>query len=491
MKKCINFSLVVMLIFSTILFGCKKSEVSQSNENTNVIVEQNEVPLVEEPKVETFWADAVSIYSNAGVYELNDEGKLRWVGSFPKGMNVYVKMVKGSTADEDSILISELNFSNDKEDAKPTKMATVDLNGCGFYLYVVAANLVPSAKTGVIISDEANLFSKDELKTMTNVIIPENSICAVHNIDDDESDFYCITTYVSEGEFKGLYRKKFVEKKDLSMDNDSVVNTMCQDRIATLKDVSSHVVEAIQFFYDGNTQADVPSDVSASGDIGFLLADPSYLYKRDGNNLSWLETVDVGTSYEASNEVFTPEKINNKPNNSKLKFEKVKVDGQEGWVLSTTTAYTNSTYDETFYDRVAILMEDTPVHTWGHKAAFEKFILKAGTVVACVDSSKDDEYVDPTLQKIYAYEKDVFWKVRPMYIRKGILSFSKGDYDALMLAKAASLKDSQKDMEIIVRLFSLAAEKTESPSIASIIGNLAVESGIKDLYFPCNESDSL
>lgn len=495
MKKSLYLMLLGM-ICSIVLFGCKKSEPKDVVEGVGEAEVQVEVPTIEEVVVEKYWTDAVSIYSNAGVYEIdkNNDGKLRWVGSFPKGMNVVAEMAKGAMADDDYLFTYEMNFSSDKDDAKKTQMAKVKTSvNSDIELYVVAANLVSGTKTGVIISDEANLFSKDQLKTITNVTIPLGSICAIHNIDDDFTDFYCITVYVSEGDAKGLYRKKFVEKDKLSIDEKSVTAAMCQDRIKTLKDVSAEVVEAIEFKYDGNTDSGIPSEFFNDmeeyvlrGDL--LLADPSYLYKKDGSNLTWLATVDSGTyvvSYPDEIEPeFEPEKINNKANTNKLKFVKVDYEGQYAWTLKSSILNNDVPGKEpdTICNVVGVLKEDTPVHTWGHKAAFEKFMLKAGTIVAYPLESNEKD--DQTLQRIYAYEKDVFWKVRPMYVRKGTISYDKGDYEAIILAKAAVEKDSEKQMELIIKLFNLAAEKVKSLEITELIKSMAEEKGITDLYFP-------
>lgn len=495
MKKSLYLMLLGM-ICSIVLFGCKKSEPKDVVEGVGEAEVQVEVPTIEEVVVEKYWTDAVSIYSNAGVYEIdkNNDGKLRWVGSFPKGMNVVAEMAKGAMADDDYLFTYEMNFSSDKDDAKKTQMAKVKTSvNSDIELYVVAANLVSGTKTGVIISDEANLFSKDQLKTITNVTIPLGSICAIHNIDDDFTDFYCITVYVSEGDAKGLYRKKFVEKDKLSIDEKSVTAAMCQDRIKTLKDVSAEVVEAIEFKYYGNTDSGIPSEFFNDmeeyvlrGDL--LLADPSYLYKKDGSNLTWLATVDSGTyvvSYPDEIEPeFEPEKINNKANTNKLKFVKVDYEGQYAWTLKSSILNNDVPGKEpdTICNVVGVLKEDTPVHTWGHKAAFEKFMLKAGTIVAYPLESNEKD--DQTLQRIYAYEKDVFWKVRPMYVRKGTISYDKGDYEAIILAKAAVEKDSEKQMELIIKLFNLAAEKVKSLEITELIKSMAEEKGITDLYFP-------
>lgn len=491
MKKSLYLMLLVM-ICSIVLFGCKKSEPKDVVEGIGEAEVQVEVPTVEEVVVEKYWTDAVSIYSNAGVYEIdkNNDGKLRWVGSFPKGMNVVAEMAKGAMADDDYLFTYEMNFSSDKDDAKKTQMAKVKTSvNSNIELYVVAANLVSGTKTGVIISDEANLFSKDQLKTITNVTIPSGSICAIHNIDDDLTDFYCITVYVPEGDAKGLYRKKFVEKDKLSIDAGTVVDAMCQDRIKTLKDVSTEVVEAIEFKYDGNTDSGIPSEFftnvdeyALKGDL--LLADPSYLYKKDGNNLTWLATVDSGTYVIANSNEFEPEKINNKANTNKLKFVEVDYEGQKGWVLKSSILNDDvpGKKSDVVCNMVGVLKEDTPVYTWGHKAAFEKFMLKAGTIVAYTLKSNEDN--DQTLQRIYAYEKDVFWKVRPMYVRKGTISYDKGDYEAIILAKAAVEKDSEKQMELIIKLFNLAAEKVKSLEITELIKSMAEEKGITDLYFP-------
>ena len=491
MKKSLYLMLLGM-ICSIVLFGCKKSEPKDVVEGVGEAEVQVEVPTVEEVVVEKYWTDAVSIYSNAGVYEIdkNNDGKLRWVGSFPKGMNVVAEMAKGSMADDDYLFTYEMNFSSDKDDAKKTQMAKVKTSvNSNIELYVVAANLVSDTKTGVIISDEANLFSKDQLKTITNVTIPSGSICAIHNIDDDFTDFYCITVYVPEGDAKGLYRKKFVEKDKLSIDERSVTAAMCQDRIKTLKDVSAEVVEAIEFKYDGNTDSGIPSEFFNDresyvlrGDL--LLADPSYLYKKDGNNLTWLATVDSGTYVGSYLDEFEPEKINNKANTNKLKFVEVDYEGQKGWVLKSSILNDDvpGKKSDDVCNVVGVLKEDTPVHTWGHKAAFEKFMLKAGTIVAYTLKSNEDN--DQTLQRIYAYEKDVFWKVRPMYVRKGTISYDKGDYDAIILAKTAVEKDSEKQMELIIKLFNLAAEKAKSLEITELIKSMAEEKGITDLYFP-------
>lgn len=119
MKKSLYLMLLGM-ICSIVLFGCKKSEPKDVVEGIGEAEVQVEVPTVEEVVVEKYWTDAVSIYSNAGVYEIdkNNAGKLRWVGSFPKGMNVVAEMAKGSMADDDYLFTYEMNFSSDKDDAK-------------------------------------------------------------------------------------------------------------------------------------------------------------------------------------------------------------------------------------------------------------------------------------------------------------------------------------------------------------------------------------
>ena len=246
MKKFLSVGILSFAVLSFVLTGCgngkKDSSQSAETQGAEVLENSEKAESVDEPE---FWGNAVSIYSQAGVYVKDSEkdGKLRWVGALVKGQEVLcVKTVSDDGSEKAKIF--PLNFVNDKDGAKPADMAKIQIDGSKEEFYVVASNLVINAFPYVVTGDlekgdfETFIFSDEDFSKITSKKIPLGTIAAVNESSEQESDFLEATFYIPDGEFKGLYRNKYVQKSCLTNAEPYLFAAMAADRIKNTKDIS-------------------------------------------------------------------------------------------------------------------------------------------------------------------------------------------------------------------------------------------------------------
>lgn len=222
------------------------------------------------------------------------------------------------------------------------------------------------------------------------------------------------------------------------------------------------------------------SFVSAQGSKKvYALAEPSYVYTKNGEgNLEWLATVDAGTMFDdVHRDSIIPEKINKNANTKKLEFTGVVYKGKKAYILK------NSVIEEVasvcLQDR-AVITKDAVVYTWGNLGAFENIFLPAGTVIITADVMPGEVF-DEDLVRIYFFDNQTFWNIRSVYVRKDCISTSKGDYDAVVLAKSALAKDVSKEREIITKLLASAESKADSKDIREYVQEISNKIDAKDI----------
>ena len=188
MKKFLSVGILSFAVLSFVLTGCgngkKDSSQSAETQGAEVLENSEKAESVDEPE---FWGNAVSIYSQAGVYVKDSEkdGKLRWVGALVKGQEVLcVKTVSDDGSEKAKIF--PLNFVNDKDGAKPADMAKIQIDGSKEEFYVVASNLVINAFPYVVTGDlekgdfDTFIFSDEDFSKITSKKIPLGTIAAVN-----------------------------------------------------------------------------------------------------------------------------------------------------------------------------------------------------------------------------------------------------------------------------------------------------------------------
>lgn len=216
----------------------------------------------------------------------------------------------------------------------------------------------------------------------------------------------------------------------------------------------------------------------SSGDV-YALADPSYVYtKNSEGNLEWLATVDAGTMFEDVHpDSIIPEKINKDANTKKLEFTGVVYKGKKAYILKNTVI--EEVASVCLQDR-AVITKDAVVYTWGNLGAFENIFLPAGTVVITA-FVMPGEVFDEDLVRIYFFDNQTFWNIRSVYVRKDCISTSKGDYDAVVLAKSALTKDVSKEREIITKLLATAESKANTKEIRDYVQDVSNKIDAKDI----------
>lgn len=253
MKKYLTLTMFLCAAFTFCFTGCGKDKKTKNDAPASGAMAQTEnleqmdsSSYQTEETVETRvdFIGAVSIYSNAGVYVTGSAGddKLRWVGSLVKGQEV---LAEGLGA----IKEYPMNFVNDKEGAKKTVMARIRIDckegdtpdNDGVY-YVVKDNLVYSSKTFVVVGDDLSddkdytyIYNEPDLKKITSKKIPTGTLIAVCDYDQPEAEFYQATFYIPDGDYKGLYRDKYVEASAVTDSKDYVDGAMVADRLRNIK----------------------------------------------------------------------------------------------------------------------------------------------------------------------------------------------------------------------------------------------------------------
>lgn len=229
MKKCFScFSAVLLAMMMVVSCGKEKKAAEPA-----VVSESVTAPEPVEPKKVTSWSRAVSIYDKAGVFVLNDEKKLKWVGSLPKGLEVYIVCENYEMKKE------QYNFVNDKEGTEKTEVANIKFgkdDNDDFY-YVVASNLVEGIACAVVGDDLENgknytfIYSEPDITKVLSKKIPTGTIIAVRDGYVDEKDFCEATFYIPDGDSKGLYRNKYVERAAITNSKSFVMASAISARL--------------------------------------------------------------------------------------------------------------------------------------------------------------------------------------------------------------------------------------------------------------------
>ena len=192
----------------------------------------------------------------------------------------------------------------------------------------------------------------------------------------------------------------------------------------------------------------------ASADV-YTLYDPSYLYTQDDEgNLKWLATIDAGTKFDETKDFIVPEKINGKENSNNLQYVSVDYKGKKAWILKSGLIEDS---DKVSLSSIGVITDEAAVYTWGNKAAVEKFTLPAGTVVAVANG--DSYEVDGSLAEIYFYD-------------------------------TALSKDVQKEIEVIVKLLSLAQERADSTGIVQFVEEAVKKIEEKEMQYSSEENSA-
>lgn len=273
MKKYLTLTMLLCVAFTFCFTGCGKDNEAENGAPASGAMAQTEnleqmdsSSYQTEETVETRvdFIGAVSIYSNAGVYVTGSAGddKLRWVGSLVKGQEV---LAEGLGA----IKEYPMNFVNDKEGAEKTVMARIridckegDTLGNDGEYYVVKSNLVYGSRTFVVVGDDlANdvdytyMYNEPDLKKITSRKIPAGTLIAVSDYDQPEAEFYHATFYIPNGDYKGLYRDKYVEASAVTDSKAYVDGAMVADRLAniSMKDTKPEVhwgvIDSLRKYY--------------------------------------------------------------------------------------------------------------------------------------------------------------------------------------------------------------------------------------------------
>lgn len=253
MKKYLTLTMLLCAAFTFCFTGCGKDKKAKNGApdygavaQTENIEQMDSSSYLSEETNETRvdFVEAVSIYSNAGVYVtgLAGDDKLRWVGSLVKGQQVLAEGLG-------DINEYPMNFVNDKEGAEKTVMARIridcengDTPGNDGVYYVVKANLAYGSRTFVVVGDDLSndvdytyMYSEPDLKKITSRKIPTGTLIAVSDYDQPEAEFYHATFYIPDGDYKGLYRDKYVEASAVTNSKAYVDGAMVADRLRNIK----------------------------------------------------------------------------------------------------------------------------------------------------------------------------------------------------------------------------------------------------------------
>lgn len=273
MKKYLTLTMLLCAAFTFCFTGCGKDKKAKNGApdsgamaQTENLEQMDSSSYQTEETVETRvdFIGAVSIYSNAGVYVTGSAGddKLHWVGSLVKGQEV---LAEGLGA----IKEYPMNFVNDKEGAEKTVMARIridckegDTPGNDGVYYVVKANLAYGSRTFVVVGDDlANdvdytyMYNEPDLKKITSRKIPTGTLIAVSDYDQPEAEFYHATFYIPNGDYKGLYRDKYVEASAVTDSKAYVDGAMVADRLRniSMKDTKPEVhwgaIDSLRKYY--------------------------------------------------------------------------------------------------------------------------------------------------------------------------------------------------------------------------------------------------
>ncbi|MBR0154894.1 MAG: SH3 domain-containing protein [Treponema sp.] len=198
---------------------------------------------------------------------------------------------------------------------------------------------------------------------------------------------------------------------------------------------------------------------AGGGETACMLRNPGWVYTREGNDLKYKTTIDVGTKIDATYSTFVPAKINNSENKWETEYTKIYYEGEECYTPSSFIAYSSGT--------VYVVKNDAPVFTTGTIASIEAKCVPVGTVVISLDNDGYSTY--PGLVKVIFYDAKIFGRTRSVFMLRDDLSESDDDYTAVILTNAAAQKDVKSSKEQILLLLSEAQSVARSSGISEFV----------------------
>ncbi|MCR5386375.1 MAG: SH3 domain-containing protein [Treponema sp.] len=198
---------------------------------------------------------------------------------------------------------------------------------------------------------------------------------------------------------------------------------------------------------------------AGGGETACMLRNPGWVYTREGNDLKYKTTIDVGTKIDATYSTFVPAKINNSENKWETEYTKIYYEGDECYTPSSFIGYSSGT--------VYVVKNDAPVFTTGTIASVEAKCVPVGTVVISLDNDGYSTY--PGLVKVIFYDAKIFGRTRSVFMLRDDLSESDDDYTAVILTNAAAQKDVKSSKEQILLLLSEAQSVARSSGISEFV----------------------
>lgn len=198
---------------------------------------------------------------------------------------------------------------------------------------------------------------------------------------------------------------------------------------------------------------------AGGGETACMLRNPGWVYTREGNDLKYKTTIDVGTKIDATYSTFVPAKINNSENKWETEYTKIYYEGEECYTPSSFIAYSSGT--------IYVVKNDAPVFTTGTIASIEAKCVPVGTVVISLDNDGYSTY--PGLVKVIFYDAKIFGRTRSVFMLRDDLSESDDDYTAVILTNAAAQKDVKSSKEQILLLLSEAQSVARSSGISEFV----------------------
>ncbi len=264
MKKyfsCLFAALLAMMMIAS----CGK----EKKEEAPVVTEVAPVKEAEPVKETRNWDCASVLFSQPGVYVVDEanSGKLRWVGSLTRGMEVYVSVKNGE------IEKLPMNFANDKEGAKPTDMAMFKFEkfGSDNEVYYIAESNIELGTTAVVVGDDIErgtnytfIYKEPDIEKLTSIKVPAGTLIVVQP-GSGSNEFCKCTFYIASGETKGFYRDKYLELRAIETSPRFLLTAMAADRFNNTKDLKPEVAAAA--FRDYSAQ--ISKLGSSSDDRGY------------------------------------------------------------------------------------------------------------------------------------------------------------------------------------------------------------------------------
>lgn len=240
MKKC--FSCLFAVLFAVVMIaGCGKGK----NEETAVFGTENSASKEEgSSKSSQKYCCASNLYSGTGVFVADDtkDANLHWVGSMPKGMEMY------AAVEGEDVIKFPMHFVNDKEGAKATDMAMIKFNETDTDVYYVLEANIETGFSLVVVGDDITgdapytfVYNSDDISKVTSVKIPAGTLVVAKNSFTPSEDFCLVTFYVAEGPAKGFYREKYLETRALEDSKRYLLTAMVADKFKNTKELKPEV----------------------------------------------------------------------------------------------------------------------------------------------------------------------------------------------------------------------------------------------------------